>query len=53
MQVAKDFVAETTFWDVFINDFNLELIPKSRLMAAREMEAGAVAVHAGERYLVK
>ena len=40
MQAAKDFVAETTFWDVFINDFNLELsIPKSRLMAAREMEA--------------
>ena len=39
MQAAKDFVAETTFWDVFINDFNLELsIPKSRLMAAREME---------------
>ena len=40
MVFAKDFVAETTFWDVFINDFNLELsIPKSRLMEGSEMEA--------------
>ncbi len=38
LQMARDFVADTTFWDVFINDFNLELpLSKTRSTASQSL----------------